>query len=45
MSTRPRVHVALLPFGGVKASGEGREGPGYAIAEMTRERLVTIGAA
>jgi succinate-semialdehyde dehydrogenase/glutarate-semialdehyde dehydrogenase len=39
------ARVDLLPFGGVKASGEGREGPAYAIAEMTEERLVTIGAA
>jgi acyl-CoA reductase-like NAD-dependent aldehyde dehydrogenase len=37
------ARVDLLPFGGVKASGEGREGPAYAVAEMTEERLVTIG--
>lgn len=35
--------VDLMPFGGVKASGSGKEGPHYAIAEMTEERLVTIG--
>jgi len=39
------ARVDLLPFGGVKASGEGREGPAYAVAEMTEERLVTIGGA
>ncbi|TDO51705.1 aldehyde dehydrogenase family protein [Kribbella sp. VKM Ac-2527] len=35
--------VDLMPFGGVKASGEGKEGPAYAITEMTEERLITIG--
>lgn len=35
--------VDLLPYGGVKLSGLGREGPRYAIEEMTEERLVTIG--
>lgn len=32
----------VMPFGGVKHSGFGREGPDYAIREMTEERLVTI---
>ncbi|MEO3884682.1 aldehyde dehydrogenase family protein [Nonomuraea sp. B5E05] len=36
--------VDLMPFAGVKASGTGAEGPRYAVAEMTEERLVTIGA-
>jgi succinate-semialdehyde dehydrogenase/glutarate-semialdehyde dehydrogenase len=31
-----------MPFGGVKASGYGREGPRYSIREMTEERLVTL---
>jgi succinate-semialdehyde dehydrogenase/glutarate-semialdehyde dehydrogenase len=34
--------VDQMPSGGVKASGTGREGPRYAIEEMTEERLVTI---
>ncbi|HEY9517514.1 MAG TPA: aldehyde dehydrogenase family protein [Gemmatimonadaceae bacterium] len=34
--------VDLMPYGGVKASGFGREGPRYAIEEMTEERLITI---
>ncbi len=34
--------VDLMPFGGVKDSGMGREGPRYAIREMTEERLITI---
>lgn len=32
----------VMPFGGVKHSGFGREGPSYAIREMTEERLITI---
>lgn len=32
-----------FPYGGVKHSGMGREGPRYAIEEMTEERLVTLG--
>jgi succinate-semialdehyde dehydrogenase/glutarate-semialdehyde dehydrogenase len=31
-----------MPFGGVKASGHGMEGPKYTIREVTEERLVTI---
>lgn len=34
--------VDLMPYGGVKDSGFGREGPHYAIRELTEERLVTI---
>jgi len=34
--------VDLMPFAGVKDSGLGREGPKYAMQEMTEERLVTI---
>ena len=34
--------VDVMPFGGVKDSGFGREGPEYAIREMTEERLVTV---
>jgi acyl-CoA reductase-like NAD-dependent aldehyde dehydrogenase len=31
-----------LAYGGVKASGIGREGPRYAIEEMTEQRLVVF---
>lgn len=31
-----------MPYGGVKDSGQGREGPKYAIREMTDERLVVF---
>jgi len=32
----------LMPYGGVKSSGYGREGPRYAAREMTNERLVLV---
>ncbi|MEX0694726.1 MAG: aldehyde dehydrogenase family protein [Rhodospirillales bacterium] len=34
--------VDLMPYGGVKQSGFGKEGPKYAIHDMTDEKLVTI---
>lgn len=34
--------VDMMPFAGVKDSGLGREGPRYAMQEMTEERLVTL---
>jgi succinate-semialdehyde dehydrogenase/glutarate-semialdehyde dehydrogenase len=34
--------VDLIPFAGVKQSGVGREGPKYAMQDMTEERLITI---
>jgi succinate-semialdehyde dehydrogenase/glutarate-semialdehyde dehydrogenase len=37
--------VDLMPFGGVKQSGSGREGPRYAMQEMTEERLITFNLA
>ena len=36
--------VDVMPYGGVKASGFGREGPHHAVREMTVERLVTFTA-
>lgn len=36
--------VDLMPYGGVKDSGFGREGPKYAIHDMTEERLITLNA-
>lgn len=34
--------VDLMPYSGVKRSGLGKEGPKYAVEEMTEEHLVTI---
>jgi len=34
--------VDVMPYGGSKASGFGREGPHYAVREMSEERMVTI---
>lgn len=36
------ARVDLMPYGGSKDSGFGREGPHYAVREMTEERIVTI---
>ena len=34
--------VDVMPYGGSKDSGFGREGPHYAVREMSEERMVTI---
>jgi succinate-semialdehyde dehydrogenase/glutarate-semialdehyde dehydrogenase len=34
--------IDIMPYGGVKDSGYGKEGPRYSIREMTEERLVTM---
>lgn len=34
--------VDVMPYGGSKASGFGREGPHYAVREMSEERMVTL---
>ncbi|MDE3180372.1 MAG: aldehyde dehydrogenase family protein [Acidobacteriota bacterium] len=36
----PAYRVDLMPYGGVKKSGIGREGPRYAIEEMTDMKLI-----
>ncbi len=36
----PQFRVDQMPYGGVKLSGTGREGPHYAIEEMTDTKLV-----
>jgi succinate-semialdehyde dehydrogenase/glutarate-semialdehyde dehydrogenase len=36
------ARVDMMPYGGSKDSGFGREGPHYAIREMTEERMVTF---
>jgi acyl-CoA reductase-like NAD-dependent aldehyde dehydrogenase len=37
----PAWRVDQMPYGGVKLSGTGREGPKYAIEEMTEPKLIT----
>ncbi len=41
----PTFRVDHMPYGGVKGSGLGREGPRYAIEEMTVPRLLTFNPA
>ena len=38
----PTFRADQMPYGGVKASGNTKEGPHYAVREMTEERLVGI---
>jgi acyl-CoA reductase-like NAD-dependent aldehyde dehydrogenase len=38
----PTFRADQMPYGGVKASGNTREGPAWAIRELTEERLVVI---
>ncbi len=35
----PTFRVDLMPYGGMKSSGLGREGPAFAVREMTEEKL------
>ncbi|GIU73935.1 MAG: aldehyde dehydrogenase [Bryobacteraceae bacterium] len=37
----PQLRVDQMPYGGVKLSGMGREGPRYAIEEMTEIKLIS----
>ncbi|WP_058308333.1 aldehyde dehydrogenase family protein [Gracilibacillus massiliensis] len=37
-----QYRVDLMPYGGVKDSGSGKEGPKYSIEEMTEERLIVM---
>ncbi len=38
----PTFRVDIMPYGGVKGSGIGREGPQYAIEEMTEKKLIIM---
>jgi acyl-CoA reductase-like NAD-dependent aldehyde dehydrogenase len=38
----PTFRADQMPYGGVKGSGNTREGPAYAVRELTEERLVVI---
>ena len=38
----PTSRADQQPYGGVKDSGNTREGPAYAVYELTEERFVTL---
>ncbi len=38
----PTFRIDAMPYGGVRLSGFGREGPKFAIEEMTELRLVAF---
>jgi acyl-CoA reductase-like NAD-dependent aldehyde dehydrogenase len=38
----PTFRADQMPYGGVKESGNTKEGPAYAVREMTEERLVVL---
>lgn len=38
----PQWRADLMPYGGLKDSGLGKEGPRYAVREMTEEKMVVI---
>src|SRR5438477_1291631 len=38
----PTFRADQMPYGGVKGSGNTREGPAYAVRELTEERLVVL---
>jgi acyl-CoA reductase-like NAD-dependent aldehyde dehydrogenase len=35
-------HADAMPYGGVKDSGYGLEGPKYAVQEMTEPRIIVL---
>jgi acyl-CoA reductase-like NAD-dependent aldehyde dehydrogenase len=39
----PEWRVDQMPYGGTKMSGNTKEGPAYAVREMTEERLIVLG--
>jgi acyl-CoA reductase-like NAD-dependent aldehyde dehydrogenase len=38
----PQWRVDLMPYGGLKQSGFGKEGPKYAVEEMTEQKMVVF---
>ncbi len=38
----PTFRADQMPYGGVKDSGNTREGPAYAVRELTEERVVVV---
>ena len=42
INSSPQWRADLMPYGGLKDSGIGKEGPKYAIEEMTETKMVVI---
>ncbi len=42
INSSPQWRADLMPYGGLKDSGMGKEGPGYAILEMTELKMVVF---
>jgi acyl-CoA reductase-like NAD-dependent aldehyde dehydrogenase len=42
LNDAPSIRMDHMPYGGVKESGNTREGPAYAVRELTEARLVVI---
>lgn len=42
INSSPLWRVDLMPYGGLKDSGMGKEGPGYAVSEMTELKMVVM---
>ena len=42
INSGPGWRADMMPYGGLKESGMGKEGPRYAIKEMTETKMVVI---
>lgn len=42
LNEAPSFRVDLMPYGGMKGSGMGREGPRYAVEELTEPKLIIL---
>ena len=42
INSSPQWRADLMPYGGLKDSGMGKEGPGYAVHEMTELKMVVF---
>ena len=42
INSHPQWRADLMPYGGLKDSGMGKEGPGYAVQEMTELKMVVF---
>ena len=42
INSSPQWRADIMPYGGLKDSGMGKEGPGYAVEEMTELKMVVF---